>query len=191
MIKNIITKYLAKHGVDFEVLEHKTIYTAYDLSQTLKADLKQIAKTLLVKADSAYVLVVVPAYYRIDLAKLKKALKAKKVSIPNEKVIIKILKVKTGGMTSFGSLHQVETWVDKSLLKTQRAIFNAGSFTESLRLKVKDFVRMENAKLGNFVVAAKYPKPVKTKPKPKAKNKKKVTKKKPVKKVKAPAKKKK
>jgi len=156
MINKKVLRYLDDNKVKYQVIAHKTIYTAYDLAQTLKVDLKKIAKTLLVQADRAYVIVIVPAHYRLNLKKLKAALKAKKITIPNEKVMIKVLNVKTGGITPFGALHKLETIVDKSLLKTNEMIVNAGSFTESLRLKAKDFIKLEEAKLGNFVEAGGY-----------------------------------
>ena len=159
MIGKKVLNYLDKNKIKYEILDHKKIYTAYDLAQTLREDLKKIAKTLLVKADKDYILVIVPAHYKVDLAKLKKALKAKKVEIPKEKVIVKVLKTKIGGITPFGTLHKVETWVDKSLLTAQHVVMNAGSFTQSLRLKAKDFIALEEAKLGSFVKSAGYKPP--------------------------------
>ena len=163
MIGKKVLDYLGKQKIPFEVLGHKKVFTAYDLSQTLKEDLHRIAKTLLVKADKNYVIVILPAAFKVDLAKLKKALSAKKLSIPKEEVIVKVLKVKVGGLTPFGALHKVETVADKSLLKTQHMIINAGSFTQSLRLKVKDYLRAEEAKLASFGVSAGY-KPAKRAP---------------------------
>src|SRR3989338_7978133 len=85
-----VKSYLEKNLGRYEVLTHKTVYTAYDAAQTLRRELKEIAKSLLIAADRAYIIVVVPAHMRIDLVKLKKSLKAKKVSIPNEKVMVKV-----------------------------------------------------------------------------------------------------
>ncbi|OGY44868.1 MAG: hypothetical protein A2729_05615 [Candidatus Buchananbacteria bacterium RIFCSPHIGHO2_01_FULL_39_14] len=59
-------------------------------------------------------------------------------------------------MTAFGGLHQIEVWVDKSLLKTKDIIISAGSFTDSVRMKVKDFIEMEQAKLANFAKSGGY-----------------------------------
>ncbi|MFA6533737.1 MAG: YbaK/EbsC family protein [Patescibacteria group bacterium] len=165
MINQKVLNYLNKQKVGFTVIDHKKIFTAYDLAQTLKMDLKKVAKTLLVQADKKFVIVIVPAHYRLDFKKLKKVLKAKQIKIPSEKIMEKVLKVKVGGITPFGALHGLETVVDKSLLKTQETILNAGSFTQSLRLKVKDFLKMEEARLGSFVESAGYKKPKVNKPK--------------------------
>lgn len=163
-------QYLDKKLAKYDQLSHKTVYTAYDAAQTLKRELREVAKSLLIAADKAYVIAVIPANMRLDLAKLKKALQVKKVSIPNEKLMVKVFKVKPGAMTAFGGLHKIEVVVDKSLLKTKQVILSAGSFTDSVRMKVKDFIEMEQAKLASFAKAGGY-KLQKSKPKKKAKKK--------------------
>jgi len=155
--------YLSKSNVDYEEIAHKTVFTAYDAAQTLKKNLKEIAKNLLVQADKTFVLVIIPADKKLHLEKLKKALGAKKISIPKEQMMVKILKVKPGALSSFGKLHKIETIVDKTLLQTQKAVLSAGSFTDSILMKVKDFVQLEEAKLADIAMAGGYkiPKPVK------------------------------
>jgi len=158
-------QYLDKKMARYDEIAHKTVYTAYDAAQTLQKELKDIAKSLLIAADKAYIIAVVPANMKLDLSKLKKALKVKKVSIPNEKVMVKTFKVKPGAMTAFGGLHKVEVLVDKSLLKTKDVILSAGSFTDSVRMKAKDFIEMEEAKLASFAKSGGYK--LQTKPKKK------------------------
>ncbi|MFA6215002.1 MAG: YbaK/EbsC family protein [Patescibacteria group bacterium] len=172
-----IKTYLDKNLAKYDAITHKTVYTAYDAAQTLQKELKEIAKNLLVATDKAYIIAVVPAHMRIDLAKLKQALKVKKVSIPDEKMMLKVFKVKPGTMTAFGGLHKVEVWVDKSLLKTKDVILTAGSFTDSIRMKAKDFIELEQAKLANFAKTGGYKLQVRSKKKVKKSGKKKVAKK--------------
>jgi len=145
-----LLNHLDKNKVKYEVLSHKTVYTAYDAAQTMKRKLQEIAKTLLIKVDKQYFLVVIPAHYNLDLVKVKKFFKAKKVQIAKEKEMKTKFKVKPGAITPFGSIHNVEVLVDKAFLKMKDAIFGAGSFTESLNMKVKDFLKVEEAKTGNI-----------------------------------------
>lgn len=158
-----VKKYLDAKGIDYEELAHKTVYTAYDAAQTLKKQLKEIAKTILVEADKTHALVILPADKKIDMDKLKKALGAKKISIPSEKVMIKVLKIKPGTLSSFGRLHNLEVIVDKAMLNAKKAVVSTGSFTDSIFMKVKDFVRSEEARLANVAMAGGYviPKAVK------------------------------
>lgn len=138
-----LLNHLDKNKIKYDVLKHKTVYTAYDLAQTMKRKLQEIAKTVLVKADKQYYLVVVPAHFKIDFAKIKKLLKVKKVSIAKEGEMKTKFKVKPGAITPFGTIHKVGVLVDKALLKTRDVIFGAGSFTESIRMKAKDFLKVE------------------------------------------------
>ncbi|MDD5252132.1 MAG: YbaK/EbsC family protein [Patescibacteria group bacterium] len=144
--------HLGKKNYKFDIVEHKKVFTAYDLAQTLGEKLDSIAKTLLVEADlpelkkkgKGHYLVVVPASYYVDLQKVKKALKAKKVSIAPERVM-KRLGIEPGALSPFGSMRGLGVLVDKALLKTKDAIVGAESFTDSVRLKVKDLVAAEQA----------------------------------------------
>lgn len=157
-----VLDYLKKSKIAHEVLKHKPVYTAYDLANTLAEKLNKVAKTLVVKVDKDYRLLVLPAHLRVDVAKLKKALKAKAVELVPEKTMEKIFKVKDGTITPFGALHKVEVLVDKALLKSKDVVVRAGSLTEALRLKAKDLHTLEKATLGDFslVVKAKVKKAV-------------------------------
>ena len=182
-----IILHLGKKNLKFEVVKHKKVYTAYDLAQTLGTELDKIAKTLLVKAElpvlkkkeSRYYAVVVPASYYLEFNKLKKLLKATKVQMAPEKFMQK-LGIEPGAISPFGSLRGLGVVVDKALLKTKDAIVGAESFTESLRMKMKDLVAAESPIIGSIVKknkmklqpkAAPKRKPKKGKAKPRKKKK--------------------
>ena len=150
-IPSKVLSHLTTSKVPHEVVTHKKVFTAYDLAQTMREKLQNIAKTLLVKVDKEYKIIVIPAHYRLDLGKLKKILKVKALRIAKEGEMAKRLKVKPGALSPFGTLYKVGVVVDASLLKVQKAIFQAGSFTESLRMKVKDFMELEHPIVGHFV----------------------------------------
>lgn len=162
-ISKTLKSYLDKNKIDYEELAHKTVYTAYDAAQTLKKELKEIAKNLLIQADKTFVLVIIPADKKLHLEKLKKALGAKKISIPKEQIMVKVLKIKPGALSSFGKLHKLETIVDKTMLQTKKAVLSAGSFTDSVFMKMKDFVQLEEARLADIAMGGGYkvPKPMK------------------------------
>src|SRR3989339_528456 len=73
-ISDKLIKYLEKVGVGHNILEHRTVYTAIDAAATMKKKLNEIAKSLLIKADKDYYLVLVPADNNIDFEKLKKVI---------------------------------------------------------------------------------------------------------------------
>lgn len=165
-----VLSYLQAGKTKFEVIEHKKVYTAYDLAATIGEKLNKIAKTLLVEVElpkvqkkgKNYFVVVLPASYRLDLQKLKKELKARSAALAPERVMKK-LGIEPGELTPFGSLHKLEVLLDRGLLKAKEIILSAGSVTEAVRMKVKDLHKLEKAK---FVRAGKkliLKKPVKKK----------------------------
>lgn len=182
-----LVKYLEKAGVNHNIIEHKTAYTAYDAAATMKKKLNEIAKSLFIKADKDYYLVLLPADYNLDFKKLGKCLTAqtkkpiKTVKIPGEKIMENLLKVKAGAMSAFGGLHKLPVIVDKGLIKVKKGIFASGSHNHSIEMAVKDFVKLEQAILGSFGVKKKIKKQKTTKPKAKKTAKKKSVKKKVVK----------
>lgn len=150
-----VQTYLKKLKIKHQVVEHKTVFTVYDLAQTLKIKMNTIVKTLLIKADAEYRLVLLPAHRRLNLEALKKLLGAKRVIIAKESDMTREMKVKPGALTPFGKLHKLGVVVDKGLLKSQRALFGAGSFTESIQMKIKDFLKLEEPTVGTISEAPK------------------------------------
>ncbi|MEK7546140.1 MAG: YbaK/EbsC family protein [Patescibacteria group bacterium] len=156
-----LLKYLDKAEIKYEIVPHKKVYTAYDLAQTLGEKLDGIAKTLLVKVElpkvdkkGKHYILVIPASYRANFQKIKKHLKAKKVSMAVEKTL-KSLKLNPGAITPFGGYHKLEILLDKALLKSQKVLASAGAHTEALRVKVRDLHEKEGATLGQFGDRAK------------------------------------
>ncbi|MDD5043571.1 MAG: YbaK/EbsC family protein [Patescibacteria group bacterium] len=163
-IPKSILKHLEKNKIKYQVIPHKKVYTAYDLAATLKEDIKKIAKTLLVRADKRYYLVTIPAHYQLDFGKIKKLVKAKTVELAKEKIMVKLFKVKPGALTPFASFHKVELVADNSLKKLADILVGAGSYTESLRIKTKDWLKSEKPIFGAIGKIKKF-KPIKTKSK--------------------------
>lgn len=160
-ISPALVKYLDKAGIGHEILEHKTVYTAFDAAATMKKKLNEIAKSLLVTANKNYYLVVLPADYNLDFKKLAKLISkaigkpVETVKIPSEQVMVNLLKIKSGAMSAFGGIYKLPVIIDKNLAKAKKAVFSSGSFNHSIEMAVKDFTKLENAILGEFGVKKK------------------------------------
>lgn len=105
------------------------------------------------------------SYSKVSVGKTKKLQldiynKVAKVTIPKEKDLKDKLKIKPGTAAAFGSLYKLPVFVDKNFAKQAKALFSSGSFTESVEMAVKSFVKLEEAVEGNFSMA-KRPKPQK------------------------------
>ena len=167
-----LVKYLEQLGVKHQILEHRTVYTALDAAMTMRKKLGEIAKSLLVKADKDYYIVLLPADHNLDFKKLGTAIgkqnkkEIKVLKIPTEKVMQEVLKLKAGAMSAFGGFHNLPVVIEKNLAKVKSAVFSSGSYNHSIELAVKDFINAEKALLANFGVKKKIKvvKPVVKKP---------------------------
>lgn len=170
-----LISYLQKNKVKHDVLEHRTTFTGYDTSQTLKAKLGEVVKGLIIVADKEIHLVLIQADKMLDFKKLAKLLKVKKVEIIKEKAMTKLLKQKKpGALHSFASEYKIPLVVESNLTKLKEAIFPTGSFNHHLKLKVKDFLNLEQPQnVGSFSIVKKAcPRPRPGIKKPAAKKKK-------------------
>lgn len=147
---NKVLDALKKAKIKFNKIEHKVVYTAHDAARTTKRKLGEMAKVVLVKVDKNLALVVIPAGKYTDLNKVKKALKAKKISLASESDITKYLKTKIGLLHPFGNLYKIPTYLDKGLAKAKKIIASAGSYTHSVEMAIKDFEKLVQPVKGIF-----------------------------------------
>lgn len=158
-----IQEHLKKTNLKHEIVPHKKVYTAYDASQTLKVHPKQIVKSLIVKVKNNFALILLSADKNIDFKKLAKQFNAKEVDIkiPNEKVLMQKLGIKPGTAHVFGDIYKIPVIVERDLSKLKDAIFSSGDLTQSLKIKVGDFIKHQEAEVAQFGVTKKIKKAVK------------------------------
>lgn len=159
MIHPKLKKHLDQNKIKYEVVPHKKVFTAVDAAATLKVKLEEIAKSLVVKADKTYYLLILAANRNVHLGKLQKALKVKKVIIPKEAELVKAFKIKPGSLTGFGAVHQLPVIVDKGYDKVKKAIFSSGSLIESVKMTVRDYLKLERVIVHSFSEIKKFKKP--------------------------------
>lgn len=149
-----VLKYLNDKKVRYDLLDHKTVYTALDLAHTLKVRLEEVVKNLLVRVDKDYFIVLLPASQNVNLKKLGAVMKkhgyaAKLIEIPGEKVMRRVLALKKESLSAFGKIHDLPVILEKKLLEKKKAIFSLGEFARSLRLSVRDFLKLEEPLVGS------------------------------------------
>ncbi len=162
-ISKPLLSYLQKSKINFEPVTHKTVFTAFDLARTLRVDFREVAKTLVVKGDNNYFIVVLSAGQMLDFGKLKKLLKVKKIEIAREKVMETVFKIPMGTITPFGGFYKTLVCLEKGLLKMKKIVVGGGSYNDAIKIKPLDLVKLEKPITGTFGVKAKIklPKPVK------------------------------
>jgi len=139
-------------NIRYIVVSHSTAYTAAAIAAMTHTPGKEIAKSVMVIADGALAMVVVPGSKHVDLRALKSALGANEVSLAHEHQFAHVFPdCEVGAMPPFGNLYDVPVYVDESLSEDNEIAFNAGSHRELLRMAYSDYFKLVKPKLVNVV----------------------------------------
>lgn len=158
-ISERLKAFLKESRVRFSSAKHPVAYTAQEIAASQHVPGHQLAKSVLVLTHEGPTLAVLSAIRRVDLAKLKRFLRAKKLSIGRESDIKRCFPdVEIGAMSPFGNLYDVPVAVDKELSEVSEIVFNGGSHSETIKLAYADFARLVGPKIGVFAEAPKKPK---------------------------------
>ncbi len=141
---------LDREKVDYEIMEHKPVYTSQEAADVRGTELKQGAKALICKTEKGFIQAVISAAKELDLGKLEKLLEAKKVELASADDVKKISGLNVGAVPPFGNLFGLKMYVDKSLMSNKEIAFNAGSHTKSIKMKSNDLVKLTGAKIADF-----------------------------------------
>lgn len=151
MLSKQLKKLLKLNKIKYSLVEHRQVFTAYDSAETQHLKLAEVAKAVLLKGKKQVYLAILSAQHNCDFKALSK-LVGDKVSMAKEKDITKNMKTKIGLIAPFGSLYKIPLFADKKLLKNKKLNLPAGSYTESILISTKDYLKLENPTLGNFSV---------------------------------------
>jgi prolyl-tRNA editing enzyme YbaK/EbsC (Cys-tRNA(Pro) deacylase) len=163
--------FLAKVGAKYELIGHRTVYTAFDKAATLRVKLGAVVKVLTLKIGKELALAVIGGDKNLDIEKLQKFAKNEKIAFAKEKTIAENFKgIDPGAIPPFAGLWNVKVFCDKKLLEAPKIIISAGSYEASIIITPAAFKKLNpQMTIANF--SALRPKPKAKAIKPKSANK--------------------
>ena len=147
-----VEEFFKKNPAPAELINHKTVFTAYYKAATLKLKPAAIAKVLVLKADKDLVMALISADRNLDFDKLQKAVKAKKVGFVKEALIKEKFKgVDPGAIPPLCALWRMKVFADRTLMGQTKIILSAGSYEWSLKMTPAAFKKITpDLVIGNF-----------------------------------------
>ncbi len=138
-----LKEFLDENRVKYVTISHSLAYTAQEIAACAHVPGKELAKTVIVKADGRMAMAVLPASLKLNFDLLGDALGAKKVELATEREFKQLFPdCELGAMPPFGNLYGMEVFVAESLTEDKEIAFNAGSHTELMRLPYEEFSRL-------------------------------------------------
>ena len=160
-----IIGYLDTQKYKYQIVEHRTTFTAWDTAQTEHVKPQDVSKALVLKLDKEHVVALIPANKNLDKQKFLKVYNAlqkkndgkpaKKVEFAKEVWMKKTLPGKVGATPPFAELLKLPIFADKVLLKSKKIYIGSGEYEYSFLLSSKDYFKKENPIVGSFSMKKK------------------------------------
>lgn len=149
-----LRRFLDENRIKYVVITHSPAYTASEIARSAHISGRQMAKTVMVKLDGRLAMAVLPASELVDLDLLADAAFAQRAEIAEEWEFADLFPdCEIGGMPPFGNLYGLDVYVADSLADDDEIAFNAGLYTELVRMAYPDYARLVKPRILRFGAA--------------------------------------
>ena len=143
---------LNESKVGYQILHHPEAVTAQRIAQAEHVKGRRHAKVVMIKSGEQHLMTVLPADHQIDLEKVEKAI-GKAASLDTEREFKSLFTdCALGAMPPFGNLYGVPTHVDKSLSQEEYIVFEAGTHTDAIKLRYRDYEKIVKPRIEDLAV---------------------------------------
>jgi Ala-tRNA(Pro) deacylase len=135
------------------VLAHDDTYDSQHLAQAVHVPGRLVAKTVLVRMDHGYrfAVAVLPATHLVDLSAVGRIFGGASAELATEYEIAQHCPdCELGSLPPFGTMYDMETLLDESLLEAEQLVFEGNTHHEAIRISAVDFLRLECPMVGSF-----------------------------------------
>ncbi len=146
-----LQEFLASNGASFESEHHRLAYTAQEVAAAEHVPGKEVAKVVVAVVDGGAIMLALPADRKVDLDRLRFELGASEVRLAREEEFAGVFPdCEVGAMPPFGNLYGLPVYVERSLARAPEIIFQAGTHTETIKMRYDDFDRLVHPEVKDF-----------------------------------------
>ena len=139
MSVELFKKFLKENNLDIRLVESETsTKTAQEAANVHRVPVSNIVKSLVVKADKEFFIVLCPGDKRLDLEKLKRILNKKEVRMANADETKEITGHSIGGVPPFGHKKSLKTIILKGFNPDEPLWAAAGRVNTNFKTSVSE-----------------------------------------------------
>jgi Ala-tRNA(Pro) deacylase len=140
---NKLREFLDANNIAYQVLQHPEAFTAQELAAAEHVKGKELAKVVILRSGSEFLMVVLPAPNHVDMQRARSATGKPDLVLATEHEFAKLFpNCEAGAMPPFGNLYNMPVWVDESLTQDKEIVFNACTHKQAVKMKYADFARL-------------------------------------------------
>lgn len=135
--------FLDSAGIEYMCLPHPPAFTAQELAHHVQIAGDRVVKTVIIVLDGKMAMLVMPATWRIRWDRLSDILDTDFVDLADEHEFhSRFPDCEEGATPPFGNLFGMSVYCSEALTEQPELAFSAGSHTESIHMKTKDFLNL-------------------------------------------------
>jgi Ala-tRNA(Pro) deacylase len=138
-----VADFLSEQRVPYETLVHPPAFTAQKRARFLGVPGRQVAKGVLLRGPSGYVMAVLPATCQVDTARVADALGGPVRLAADEEVARVFSDCEWGVAPPFGTLYGLPVLLDEGINPEALMVFETNTHAEAVRMLCRDFERLE------------------------------------------------
>ena len=138
--------------IHYEILPHANAFTAGMAAAAEHVDRHQQAKVVMVRSQKGSAMAVLPADRKLDLRKLKRIIHEPVVLQSEAEFVPSFPDCDPGAMPPFGNLYGVPTYVDQHLADEDYIVFEAGTYTDAIKIHYGDYERAVKPLVADLVI---------------------------------------
>lgn len=149
-----IHEFLQQAHVPYAVMPHWPAFTAQEEAAVTHVPGRNWAKVVVCFIDGEPVEAVVPAPALVDLGRLLELAGGAAIRLATEDELARLFpSCEPGAMPPFGPLYGQPVFVDVGLATEPEIAFNAGTHTDAIAMRWRDFVKAVKPIVGRFALA--------------------------------------
>ena len=143
----LVAGYLDEQGVRYQVVEHRTTYTATAEAHAAGVPSEDVAKTVVLRDAGGYRLAVIPASERLDLRKARELLGADKTLrlATEEEMGADFTSFEVGALPPIGPLLPAPEVLDRRLMEHDEVLFSGGDHQHGVLMDPNELVQLTQA----------------------------------------------
>ena len=143
-----VKKLLDDNNINYETASHERVYTSEEAAKVRGVPLSTGVKSMIIRTESGFFLVLVPGDRRIDFDKIKNELG--KATLASADDVFRMTGCEVGSVHPFGNLFGLQIFMDRRVLDNNIVNFNAGLHEVSISMSPRDMASIINPELGDY-----------------------------------------
>jgi Ala-tRNA(Pro) deacylase len=138
-IAETVQHYLTQKAVDYTLPLHPHSGSSHETAEAAHVPEDHIAKGVIVKDDSGYAMVVVPAINYVEMKHVRKELDRQLELVEEDEFAKLFPDCEPGAVPAVGPAYQIETFLDEALTTLANVYFEAGDHEHLVHINGGDF----------------------------------------------------